>query len=86
MDETLVTKRERLRSRLCSVGRWLTRNFGQTAAAPYGAGLLVAAVIAGVSVVILAIILDRVTQGWFSDRKKKPPQPGQDNEPPQQGQ
>ncbi len=50
MDETLVTKRERLRSRLCSVGRWLTRNFGQTAAAPYGAGLLVAAVIAGVSV------------------------------------
>ena len=42
--------------------------------------------VAGVSVVILAIILDRVTQGWFSDRKKKPPQPGQDNEPPQQGQ
>ena len=32
-----------------------------------GRGLL-----AGASVVVLAIILDRVTQGWFSDRKKGP--------------
>ena len=32
-----------------------------------GRGLL-----AGASVVVLAIILDRLTQGWFSDRKKGP--------------
>ena len=32
--------------------------------------------VAGVSVVILAVILDRVTQGWFSGKKKK--QPAQD--------
>ena len=41
--------------------------------------------VAGASVVILAIILDRVTQGWFSDKKKKssPPQ-SQDTELPRQ--
>ena len=33
--------------------------------------------VAGVSVVILAVILDRVTQGWFSDRKKSPKEGGQ---------
>ena len=41
--------------------------------------------VAGASVVILAIILDRVTQGWFSDKKKKSPPPqSQDADLPRQ--